>query len=205
MLNHKIRNMAMTRKFYLIIFNNDLIHEFNEILFKYSDSVYQSSSHYLFNVNLNNATVTSEDVSYFTLTADDEADMDKKLKELMEELNKLDSYYSIKDSESGEVYSIISKVGAVDIKFDNLDTIPEGVYKKIDRLKNCKMDFGYTKGYNPKFRVIEGKTIEDLEVQTETIYLFSDSSENMEKLHDYMTEKIKDIHPDFVIENRVFI
>ena len=205
MLNHKKVNMAIKKKFYLIIFNNDLIHEFNEILFKFSDSVYQSSSHYLFNVNLNTATITSEDVSYFTLTADDEASLDKKLKELMAELNKLDAYYSIKDSETGEVFSIISKVGAVDIKFDNMDTIPEGVYDKIDGLKNCKKEFGYTKGYNPKFRVMEGNSTKDFEVQTETIYLFSDSSENMDKLLDYMDEKIKNIHPDFLIENRVFI
>lgn len=197
--------MAITKKYYLIIFDNERIHDFNEILFKYADSMYQSSSHYLFNVNLNNATMTSQDISYFIMTGEDEAGLDKKFKELREEFDKLNTYYSIKDSETGEVFTIIAKVGAVDIKFDNLDTIPKGTYEKIDGLKNCRNEFGYVKGYNPQFRVLEGNSIKDLEVQTETIYLFSDSTENMDKLLDYMDDKIKEIHPDFVIENRVFI
>ena len=123
--------MSIKKEFYLIIFDETKIHDLNKIIVDHSDYAYQSSSHYLFEVNLSNATVTSDDVTYFQLTDEDESTIDNRLKEIMAELDKFDTFYSIKNCETGEVYSVITTVGSVDIKFDNLKVIPKGTYEKI--------------------------------------------------------------------------
>lgn len=197
--------MSIKKEFYLIIFDESKIHDLSKIIVDKSDYAYQSSSHYLFEVNLSNATVTSDDVTYFQLIADDEATIDNRLKKIMEELDKFDTFYSIKNCETGEVYSIITTVGAVDIKFDNLKTIPKGTYDKIDGLKHLITENGYTKGYTPQFRILEGNSIENIETQPETIYMFSDSSEKMSKLQKFLSEKILEINPDFILEFRTFV
>ncbi len=197
--------MTITKKFHLIIFDTEKIEDFNKIVFEYADSIAQSSSHSLFAASIVNATVTSQDLTYFYLSGEDETKVDDKLQELIGELDKLNSYYSITDDENGEVYSIIETVAALDIKFDNLKIIPKGTYQKIDELKNTIIEFGYCKGYNPQFRIVEGNPIGDLEVQPETIYLFSDSDEHMKNLQNFLTERIMEIDTDFIVENRIFI
>lgn len=197
--------MIITKKFHLIIFDTDKIEDFNKIVFEYADSISQSSSHSLFAASIVNATVTSQDLTYFYLSGKDESEVDDKLHQLIKQLDKLTSYYSITDDENGKVYSIIETVAALDIKFDNFECIPKGTYKKIDEIKNLINEFGYCKGYNPQFRIVEGNPIGDLEVQPETIYLFSDSDEHMKNLQNFLTERIMEIDTDFIVENRIFI
>lgn len=197
--------MSISKTFYLINFDESKIHDFNEIISHFSNFFHPYSSHYLFSLNIDASTVSTQDVTYFKLDAENEEGIDKKLHELIEELDKFGTYYSIKDSETGKVYSVITTVGALDIKFDNIKTIPNGTYEKIDELKNLITEFGYCKGYKPQFRVLEDKPIDNFNVPSEIIYLFSDSSEHMINLRDYLSEKILEINPGLVIEPRVFV
>ena len=191
--------------FYLINFDESKIHDFNEIISQFSNFFHPYSSHYFFNLSIDASTVSTQDVTYFKLDAENEEGIDKKLRGLMEELDKFDTYYSIKDSETGKIYTVITTVGELDIKFDNFKSIPNGTYEKIDEIKNLITEFGCCKGFKPQFRVLEDKPIENYDVQPEIIYLFSDSSEHMINLQDYMSEKILEINPDFVIEPKVFV
>ena len=75
----------------------------------------------------------------------------------------------------------------------------------MNALKNLKTEFGYCKGYKPPFRPIEGRSIENMEVKQENIYLFSKPPENMPKLIEYISKKIMEIDPDFEIESKIFI
>lgn len=74
---------------------------------------------------------------------------------------------------TGEFSTTIASVGGIYIKFDNLKIVPKGTYKQIDELKNIKTEFGYTKGYKPPFRPLEGISLEDTKIKNEVIYLFS--------------------------------
>ena len=92
----------------------------------------------------------------------------------------------------------------MDIKFDNLNEIPKGTYKKIDDLKYLKTEFGYCKGYMPTFRPLEGKPINNKEIKDEHIYVFSNSDENMAKLREVICKKIMEINADLIVEHRQF-
>lgn len=197
--------MAITKKYALIIFDDEKIHDINQTVIQYSESSHKSASHFLFETEPINAEDTAQDLTYFRLSAEDDEGIKKKMDELIEELDKFDTFYSIRNLETGDVYTVIATVGALDIKFDNIKVIPKGTYKKIDAIKNIKVEYGYCKGYKPTFRPLEGNSIENLKINDETIYLFCKSSEDMKKLQDYLTEKIMEINPDFEIGTRIFI
>ena len=61
------------------------------------------------------------------------------------------------------------------------------------------------KNYNPNFRPIVNKSIENINVGDETIYLFSDTAENLSKLKTMIREKIMQIDSDFEIEVKPFM
>ena len=197
--------MAVSKKLSIVIMDHSKIHEINQIIIKYSDSSSPSSSHILFDVEPINLNDVAEDLTFFRIDAEDEKSLDNKINELIEELNQENTDYSIRNMETGEFYTTIASVGAIYIKFDNVKRIPKGTYEKIDELKNMVTEFGYCKGYKPPFRPLEGNSIESIEVKSENIYLFATPSEDMPKLIDYMSEKIMEINPDFVIESKIFI
>lgn len=196
--------MSFTKKFSIVIFNHERIHDVNNVIVKYSDSSVQSSSHVLFNVEPITITDITEDLTFFKMSGDDENTFNKKFIEMIDELDQIDTDYSIRDDETGEITTTIESIGALDIKFDNIKIVPKGTYKRIDELKNIKTEFGYCKGYKPPFRPVESKAIENLKVQTETIYLFAKSPEKEMELNDYLSEKIIGINSDFVLEFRRF-
>ena len=164
--------MAVSKKLSIVIMEPEKIDEINDIIVKYSEMSAQSSSHVLFDVEPVNLSDIAEDLTFFTLSAEDEKSLDDKQNKVIEELNQLDTDYSIRNMETKEYFTTIASVGAVFIKFDNFKTIPKGTYEKIDKWKNAKTKFGYCKGYKPAFRPIEGNSIEQLEIKQETIYLF---------------------------------
>ena len=123
---------------------------------------------------------------------------------MVEELNTVDTDFSIRDEESGEIFTTINHIGALDIKFDNIHTIKKGTYKLIDELKNIRTEFGYCKGYKPNFRLLEGKEIESVDVPKEIIYLFAKSQEEYSKLNDYLSEIIIEWDSDLELESRQF-
>lgn len=197
--------MTITRKFSTVIIDLEKISEVNKILVENADSTTQSSSHVIFNLEPINVFENLHDLSFFRIYAEDERNLKNKLDIIIDQLNQQDIDYSIRDEETKEMYTTITSVGALDIKFDNINNIPEGTYKKIDELKNLKTEFGYCKGYKPTFRPIESKDIGNIEVKPETIYLLSRTEEDQKTLKSNITEKIMEINPDFKIEYRLFM
>ena len=119
--------------------------------------------------------------------------------DLIADLNKLDGDYALRDDETGELLVTVRYGGQIAVKFDNIKTLEKGTFKKIDEFKSFSTDFGYCKGFKPNFRPIEGN-VENVEIKPEIIYITADSEENLLKLRDYLTDKIKEIDPDFLVE-----
>lgn len=195
--------MVVIKNLSIIIMDHKKIHDVNNIIVQYSDSSSRSSSHRLFDLEPVED-IVYEDLTFFRMSAKTKYSLDEKLKKLIEELNELDTDYSIRNMETGKFYTTIKSVGAISIKFDNIKTIPKGTYKKIDELKNIKTEFGYCKGYKPTYRALEGNPINNLQIKPENIYLFSKPSENMPKLIDYVSEKIMEIDSEFEIESTIY-
>lgn len=196
--------MVVSSNFSIAIFDNDRISDVNNVVVKYADFLRRSSSHMLFNIEPVNLNEVYEDLSFFTLSSDNENSLNDKLNELIESLDTLDTNYNLRNEDTKEMIVNIHSLVGLDILFKNINMIPEGTYKKIDDLKNKNFKFGYTKGYKPTFRPLESKLIEGVDIQNEIIYLFADSSENMSKLKEELSEKVMEINPDFIIEFRYF-
>lgn len=196
--------MVVEKKLSIVMMDPERISDVNDVIFKYSVSASKSSSHLIFNVEPVNLEDLVEDLAFFNIRAENEKEMDEKLNMLIEELNQLDTDYSIRNMETNDFYTTVSSVGAIYIKLDGLDCVPKGTYEKIDELKNAKNEFGYCKGYRPAFRPIEGIVIENLEIKSENIYLFSKTPEDMPKLIDHMSELAMEINPEFEVESKIF-
>lgn len=192
--------MVIKRNLAIAVMNNESINEFERILYKYANSIKKSHSHIVFNAK----PVTPEDIAYdlifFQLEGESESVLDKKINKILEELNELDSDYTLRDEDNRKMIVALDFVGMLIIKFDNIDCIKKGTYKKIDGLKQIKEEFGYCKGYKPDFRPMEGKLIENVKIQPEKIFLFSDSKENILKLKDWLSEKVIEIDSNLKVE-----
>ena len=135
--------------------------------------------------------------------SESESGLQKKVNDLIADLNKLEGDYALRDDETGELLVTVRYGGQIAVKFDNIKTLEKGTFKKIDEFKSLNTDFGYCKGFKPNFRPIEGN-VENVEIKPEIIYITADSEENLLKLRDYLTDKIKEIDPDFLVEFTCF-
>lgn len=196
--------MAIKRKFSLAIVDIEKITEINGVVLKYATDIKQYSTHFYFNLDPIHPEDINMDITFFQLDADNKEDLDKKLNDLIEEINQLNTGYAIRDEDSHEMIVELEHVIALDIKFDKIKVVKEGTYDKIDAINHLKTEFGICKNYNPNFRPLENSSIENTTVQPETIYLFSDSAENLSKLKAFVSEKITEINPDFEIEVKPF-
>lgn len=196
--------MAIKRKFSLAIVDIEKITEINGVVLKYATDIKQYSTHFYFNLDPIHPEDINMDITFFQLDADNKEDLDKKLNDLIEEINQLNTGYAIRDEDSHEMIVELEHVIALDIKFDKIKVVKEGTYDKIDAINHLKTEFGICKNYNPNFRPLENSSIENTTVQPETIYLFSDSAENLSKLKAIISEKIMEINPDFEIEVKPF-
>lgn len=192
--------MVNKRNFAIAIMDCKKITEVNEILAKFAKITQETSSHILFDVQPINSDEITHDLTFFQIETDDEFVLNKKLNDMISNLDELDTDYILRNDDTGELIVFIDYAGTITIKFDNLEIIKEGTYKKIDELKLAKTEFGYCKGYKPKFRPIEGNSIEGHAIKPEIIYLFSDSSENLLKLNDFISEKIREIDEKFELK-----
>ena len=145
------------------------------------------------------------DITLFRLEFENKLELDKKLNDLIESLNQLNTGYAIRDEDTKRMVVEIEHMVAIDVKFDNIKFIKEGTYEKIDEINHLKTEFGICKSYNPNFRPVENVSIENIKVKPETIYLFSDSEENLSKLKTFVFEKIMEIDPNFEIEIKPFM
>ena len=146
----------------------------------------------------------TNDITLFQLECENEDSINKTLNELINELNELNADYVLGDDDTKELIVTIDHIGKLFIKFDNLKVIKKGTYEKINELKSVRNEYGYCKGFNPKYRPLEDQSIEDKEINNEIIYLISDSSENLSKLTEYISQKVLEIEPDLLIDSFVF-
>lgn len=199
-----IINMAVKKKFSLAIVDIEKIDEINKIIIKYATAIQQYSTYFYFNLNPMHAEDVCMDITFFILEYENESDLNKKLNGLIEEVNQLNTGFAIRDEDTQEMIVELEHVIAINIKFDNLKIIKEGTYKKIDEMNHLKTEFGICKNYNPNFRPFENVSIENVDVKPETIYLFSDSAEDLSKLKTFIFEKIMEIDSNFEIELEPF-
>ena len=199
-MKHILYIMVIKRNFAVAVMDNPHFNEFYEIISKYSDSIKKSHSHIVFDTQPVNPDDITYDLIFFQLECESKSLKDSKLNKIIEELNGLDSDYTLMDEDNGNMIVALDFVGMLKIKFENVEVIEKGTYEKIDELKQTKTEFGYCKGYKPDFRPMESKPIANSTVQDEKIYLFSESRENLSKLTDYLSEKIMEIDSDLELE-----
>ena len=196
--------MPIKKNYAIAIMDTEKIDEFDEIISKYTNAIKKSYSHIFFDTQPVSSEDITHDITFFRLEGESESVLDEKINKIIEELNELDSDYTLRDEESGKMIVAIDFVGMLIIKFNDIDRINEGTYKRIDELKKTKGEFGYCKGYKPDFRPREGTQIENVKIHPEKIFLFSDSRENILKLKDYLSEKVIKIDSNLKVEFKPF-
>ena len=190
--------MVIKKNYAITVLDLEKIQDMNNIILKHAQITMQCSSYDYFDRRSIDYE-TAKDMTFFQIESDDEVSLDKKFKELNEELDQSITGYAIRDEDTGEMLVFLSFVAELDIKFDNIEFIEEGTFKKIDELKSLKTEFGICKGYKPNFRPMEGQQLGNTNNKPESIYLFCDSQENLMKLRDLMIEKIMEINPGLEI------
>lgn len=195
--------MSVKRNYVVGIINDETIPQFENVISQYATSIKESSSHMYFGKQPIDSDKISLDVRFFNMESESESGLQKKVNDLIADLNKLEGDYALRDDETGELLVTVRYGGQIAVKFDNIKTLEKGTFKKIDEFKTLSTDFGYCKGFKPNFRPIEGN-VENVEIKPETIYITADSEENLLKLRDYLTDKIKEIDPDFLVEFTCF-
>lgn len=187
--------MTIKRKYVIGIINDEKISEVNNILHKYASLTKESSSHMFFMKQPIDPSKVSQDVTMFTMESESDEKMDEKVKDLIDELEGLNTEYVLRDDETGKFLVTVGYGGQVSIKFGHVESIPKGTFEKIDELKSLHTDFGYCKGFKPNFRPFEGVSVVDLEIEPEIIYIVADSEENLFKFRDYVIQKVREIDP----------
>ena len=197
--------MVVKRKFSVGIVDIDKIEEINNIILKYASSIEQHSTYDYFNRRPMSGEDFNMDVTLFYLEVENESERDKIINDLVEELNQLNTLYAIRDEDTGEIVLIVENVIALEIKFDNVKFINEGTYEKIDALNHLKTEFGICKIYNPRFRSVENISIENKTLEPETVYLFSESAEDLSNLITLISQKVMEIDSNIEIETKPFV
>lgn len=192
--------MAIQRNYVVGIINHEKIKDVNKVIFSYSNVTQESTSHMYFAKQPVNPEKYVPDATFFQLEAENEDSLNKKVNDLIGDLDNLDEDYVLKDEESGKLLSVVEFGGKLYVKFDNLKTIKKGTFKQIDDLKQIKTEFGYSRGFKPDFRPLEEIPIENLEVNPEIIYLISDSSENLSKFKEHVSKKVMEIDSNFELD-----
>lgn len=192
--------MVIQRNYIIGIIDHDKIPEVNEVISSYSEVTMESSANLYYARQPVNLGEDVLDATFFQLEAENENSLDKKIEDLFRDLDKLTGDYVIKDEESGKLLSVVDHGGKLLVKFDKLKIIKKGTFKQIDDLKQFKSDFGYTRGFNPSFRPIEERPIENIDVNPEVIYAISDSSENLSKFTEELSKKVMEIDSNFEVE-----
>ena len=192
--------MSIKRNYILGVINDKYILKVEDIIAKFAMVSEASSSHMYFARQPVDVSKISQDVIFFQLESESKSMLDKKVEGLIEDLNELNVDYVLRDDETGELLVTVRYGGQIAIKFDNLKSIDKGTFAKIDELKSFRTDYGYCRGFKPNFRPIEGNPIGDLKINPEVIYITADSSENLLRLRDELTEMVKEINSDFEVE-----
>lgn len=192
--------MSIKRNFIIGIINDKHISEVNDVISNYAVMAKDTSSHMYFGKQPIDSNHISNDVIFFQIVAENDSILNKQLENMINDLDNLKIDYVLRDEASGKLLVTVKYGGQIAIKFDNVKMLEKGTFEKIDELKFFSADFGYCKGFKPTFRPLEGKSIENLEVLPELIYITSDSEENLLKLRDYISQRAIEINPDLETE-----
>lgn len=192
--------MSIKRNYTLGIMDETKINKINTTISRYADITMQSSSHMYFDKQPINVNEVVQDVTFFQLKSDDEDSFEKKLKDLIKSLDELNTDYILRDEETQKLIVTVDYGGYITARFDNIKFLKPGTYDVIDEIKCMKTDLGYCKGFKPKFRPLCGKSIEDIQVNPEIIYIVSDSDENLREFRDFVTRRLLEVEPDFELE-----
>lgn len=192
--------MTIQRNYVVGIIDHEKIDEVNKVIFLHADLTQQSTSHMYFAKQPVNPDKYIPDATFFQLKAENETSLNKKINNVIKDLDALNTDYVLKDEELGNLLSVVEFGGKLIVKFENFKIINEGTFKQIDDLKQLKTDFGYSRGFKPDFRPLEGRSIENLEANQEIIYLISDSPENLSKFKEYVSKKVIEIDPKFKLD-----
>jgi hypothetical protein len=192
--------MSVKQNFILGIINDEGISEANNVISKYATKAQDTSSHMYFAKQPINTDEISNDVIFFQIVGEDESQLDKKIENLIKDMENLNIDYVLRDGASGEFLVTVKYGGQIAVKFDNVDVVKPGTFEKIDELKFLKNDLGYCKGFKPSFRPLEGKSTENINVLPEIIYIASDCEENLLKLRDHIIRKVLEIDSDLECE-----
>ena len=87
--------------------------------------------------------------------------------------------------------------GRIIIRFDKNKSIKVGTMDKLDELKVLKTEFGYCEGYKPLLRNVDGCFPV---INTEEIYLVSDSLDNLIKLDSIIQNKLLEFDPNLELD-----
>lgn len=196
--------MTLKKNYAISILDFDRISDINSIILKHAEITIRSSSYLIFDKHPVNVNEVPHDITIFQLEAKNEKDMNEKLDILIENLNKVDTDYALRDQDTGKMLVYVKFVGVLDIRFDKLEIIKKGTYKKIDEMKDFKTEFGICKGYKPHFRPVEGQPLENITITPENIYIYCHTQEDLLKMKDMLTEKIMELDSDFEIDFRQF-
>ncbi len=192
--------MSVKQNFILGVINYSDVSEVNTIVSQYAVAYKDTTSYMYFAKQPIDTTNITNDIIFFQITAENEKILNRKVKNLINDLDKLNTDYVLRDNDSGEFLATVKYGAQVIIKFDNVKFLRPGTFKKIDELKFINNDLGYCKGFKPNFRPLEGKSTENLEVLPEIIYITSDSEENLLKLRDHIFKKALEIDSNLEIE-----
>ena len=191
--------MSVKKSYTVGIMDERKINKINEVISKFAEVTIQSSSHRYFDKQPIDANEVVLDVTFFQLKSDDEKSCDDKLSELIKNLDELNAEYILMDEEDKHMIVTVDYAGYIIVKFDKISFIKPKTYDFIDEIKTMKTDIGYCKGFKPQFRPIK-EDLSEVLVNSEMIYLVSDSSENLKKFKDLISQKLLEFEPDFELE-----
>lgn len=192
--------MTVKRKYIVGIINDEYIDAVNEVISKYTDKTEKTSFNMIFVKQPIDFSNVPHDVTFFQLEGEDETQMEKKLNQLIDELDSMNIDYTLMDDETRELLVTVKFGGQITVKFDNINYLEEGTFDKIDELKSLHTDIGYCKGFKPSFRPFEGHHLDHLNILPEIMYITSDCEENLLKFRDLVFEKVLEINPELKVE-----
>lgn len=192
--------MTIKRDYVIGIGSDECIPMFEKVLSKYASDYKVSSAHVYFARQPVRFDNIPNDVIFFQVNAESESELNKKIKNMFEDLDELGEDYMVRDGKTGELTVNVRHGGYLEIRFGSLKKIKKGTFDKIDELKLYKSEFGFCKGIKANFHPMEEISIENLIIEPEIIYFSSRSEEDLEKMKVSLIDLVKEIDPGLDVE-----
>ena len=116
------------------------------------------------------------------------------------EWDALETDYVLGDQDTSKILVFADFVGKVIICFDKVKFIEKGTFAKIDEMKRHKNELGYSKGFKPSFRPVEGSPVRGNKLENDVIYIISRTREDLLKYFDCLKAMILEIDSNLIVE-----